>query len=385
MKVIQVTRVLSSMGGIETFVDRSSNALVDSGHKAIVITAEDVPSEGRYDVVSTAAKDRIFPTFSFEDQVTSIVKSESPDVVVVHHIGDPSLTRGLAHFAPVAEFVHGFLCLGGKLFRRTNEHCEHRIGMRCLVDWYVGPCGSSPRPSTAWHGLTSARRHLDSVNASDSVFVPSRFIRDYLANEGVDPSRILIIDLTNGLVKSGQLRDDENRSIDQVDILFPGRLTYEKGVQDVIRALTRLPSNYVLWIAGEGWYRSELERLVTRLRLRNRVHFLGRLHSKDLEELYRKSHVVVVPSLWPEPGGTVVAEAWARDIPVVVYDSGSLAEWSRLAGVFVAERGDIGALAKELENAPFAFELFTAPVDEPHSYISFIEALTSLKVSRTSR
>ena len=58
-------------------------------------------------------------------------------------------------------------------------------------------------------------------------------------------------------------------------ILYFGRLSAEKGLIDLIRAMRSLP--YVsLQIAGEGPQRAELEKLVAELDLVN-VEFVGRV------------------------------------------------------------------------------------------------------------
>ena len=53
------------------------------------------------------------------------------------------------------------------------------------------------------------------------------------------------------------------------------------------------------------------------------VRFLGFV---DPDTVYAKIDVLVVPSLWEEPLGTIVLESYAHGIPVIVADSGGMKE-----------------------------------------------------------
>src|SRR5213075_3255365 len=65
---------------------------------------------------------------------------------------------------------------------------------------------------------------------------------------------------------------------DSPALLYAGRLVRWKGVEYLLQALPMLePANTRLWIAGEGPYRDELERIALQLGITERVRFLGRL------------------------------------------------------------------------------------------------------------
>ena len=65
---------------------------------------------------------------------------------------------------------------------------------------------------------------------------------------------------------------------------------------------------------------------------------------------YRICDLVVVPSTWPEPGGTVAIEAQAIGKPVIVSDAGGMAE-SVLEGKtgFIVEAGNHQKLAETID------------------------------------
>lgn len=111
-------------------------------------------------------------------------------------------------------------------------------------------------------------------------------------------------------------------------VFFIGRLVYEKGVQVLLSSLKlvqeRIP-NVKLVIAGAGPMASELKRLTAELGLSHCVHFTGFVNDEERDLLFDITDVSVFPSLY-EPFGIVALEAMGRGVPIVVSDTGGLAE-----------------------------------------------------------
>ena len=80
-----------------------------------------------------------------------------------------------------------------------------------------------------------------------------------------------------------------------------------------------------LWIVGDGPERQKLERMVERLSLKN-VYFTGFLDHSKQREVWSKAACSIVPSIWKEPFGMVVLEAWAQERPVIANRIGGLPE-----------------------------------------------------------
>jgi glycosyltransferase involved in cell wall biosynthesis len=62
------------------------------------------------------------------------------------------------------------------------------------------------------------------------------------------------------------------------------------------------------------------------------VEFAGWVAPDRLPALFRRSHLLVVPSLWPEPFGLVGQEAGAYGLPAAAYAVGGIPDWLK-AGV----------------------------------------------------
>jgi glycosyltransferase involved in cell wall biosynthesis len=134
------------------------------------------------------------------------------------------------------------------------------------------------------------------------------------------------------------------------DFLFLGRLSREKGVDWLLRAWAKLdPRGRRLVIAGTGPEESSLKQLAVQLELQ-RVHFTGFVDKKQQADLWAKSAALVVPSIWDEPFGMVVLEAWARGRPVVAFAKGALPELIRHnADGLLAEPFSESSLAENME------------------------------------
>ena len=110
------------------------------------------------------------------------------------------------------------------------------------------------------------------------------------------------------------------------DVLFIGRLSAEKGVDRLLEAWKYVQdSGRNFWIVGNGPEREKLEKMVSTLSLKN-VHFTGFLEVSQQREIWAKAACSVVPSIWKEPFGMVVLEAWAQGRPVIANRIGGLTE-----------------------------------------------------------
>src|SRR5437879_1951953 len=166
MRILQVARVFGSTGGIQTYVARLSESLIRMGHQT-VIAAGDVPhgTDGTCELVwvPELAPQPTGDTPSGRRRIADLARSFGADCVLLHHVGDGQLLRILHAERPTVEFVHAFICGGSKLFRRNDRVCNHAVGVRCLLDWYVGPCGSHRSPQAAISSFHQARDYIHAL------------------------------------------------------------------------------------------------------------------------------------------------------------------------------------------------------------------------------
>jgi len=136
------------------------------------------------------------------------------------------------------------------------------------------------------------------------------------------------------------------------------RLSPEKGILEAIAMVARFRMREIpiqLWIAGDGPYRSEIEKEIARLGLESSVRLLGQL--ADARPFYQAMDVFLLNSI-REGLPNVVLEAMALEVPVVA---------TRIAGVptlvrpgqtgWLIEPGDESGLDSAIEQSTEDSEL----------------------------
>jgi len=108
-------------------------------------------------------------------------------------------------------------------------------------------------------------------------------------------------------------------------LLFAGRLAKEKGLDVALAALSLLPEDFHLSLAGEGPAQAAALQQLEQQGLSHRVHFLGRLSPPALLEEMGQSLALIVPS-HVEGFGLVALEASWVGCPVVASEVGGLPE-----------------------------------------------------------
>lgn len=111
-------------------------------------------------------------------------------------------------------------------------------------------------------------------------------------------------------------------------LLYLGRLEYEKGVHDLIAALPRIRRTHpgtTLTIAGDGTQLDWLIEQARRHKVRKAVSFAGRLDHDGLVDMLHTADAAVLPSHY-EPFGIVALEAAATGTPLVTSTAGGLGE-----------------------------------------------------------
>ena len=140
-------------------------------------------------------------------------------------------------------------------------------------------------------------------------------------------------------------------------LFFIGRITPEKGVQVLLRALPSLRQthpNVRLLVAGKN--SEQMQPLVDELGIGEAVELLGFIDSETRNCLYRTVDAAIFPSLY-EPFGIVALEAMAANCNVIASDVGGLGE------VVEHRRTGLTVLANDPQSIVWAVEqLFSDPV-----------------------
>lgn len=151
---------------------------------------------------------------------------------------------------------------------------------------------------------------------------------------------------TAELPRSGDLDIDRPH-----DVGYLGRLSTDKGVDVLARAMGRIKGESRLLLAGDTRYVDHASVSTVDAAISDLGPRAARLGHVPPEDLFRRVRMVVFPSVWAEPFGLVVAEAMAAGVPFVISDAGALPEVAGPDHPWVARAGDADDLARVIEHA----------------------------------
>ena len=148
----------------------------------------------------------------------------------------------------------------------------------------------------------------------------------HVVHNSIIPPRDNFISLNPPAVNSAE-STPEPRNSNEVTLLFIGRISEEKGLETLIRALGRLrdlPLRLRIAGVGKGPYVSRLKGEVWRANVTDRVEWLG--HCDDVYEEIRRADIGVAPSTARESFGLVLLEFMSQGVPVITTDHGAQPE-----------------------------------------------------------
>jgi L-malate glycosyltransferase len=224
------------------------------------------------------------------------------------------------------------------------------------------------------------RRRVKSlmVRRYSKVLCVSEFVRTRLEEEGIWPNLMTWTHFIN----TDRFRPDEVTRVHlreelgvtkQFAVLVVAQLVRWKGVDVLLKALSRLPSTVVAWVVGDGRDAAELRELCRTLRLEQRVRFFG--YQVDVSRYMQAADCLVCPTVWGEAAGLVILEALACGLPVIASAVGGIPEViedSRTGFLFAP--GDDGELADRIKRL----------ASDPGSYREMGLAARSVVVKRFS-
>ncbi len=179
------------------------------------------------------------------------------------------------------------------------------------------------------------------VGHIDKILVPSDFLKLKL----VKSKEIKRIVTLRNFIEPTSDRVNIER---EFDLGFFGRLENIKGIEQFCEAAVR--TGYRVIIVGDGSCRALLESKYNN----QNFTFLGNITKSEVFKTMAKTKVAVVPSLWNETFGLVVAEAIREGCKVVVSELGALHEVLNLR----KDRGIVISADKILDSNQFSNILY---------------------------
>ena len=270
-----------------------------------------------------------------------IVNIEDPDLIHVHNFTSLEFFRDLDIRVPLIRTVHSYENLCRTQLKRLPDGsvCPHPMGDGCQTICGMAATFKAVR-------VRCENRFL--IGRFTRFLAISSYIRDQLVANGFPGPRIRLLPNFTRLTQPPLDLPEENR------VLHVGRLTPEKGVIELIRALSEVPARPTLEIVGAGGIlgQSTFQDAVIReaqalgISLDLRPWTIG----DDLRRAFARAKVVAFSSVWPEPFGLVGIESMFQAKPVVAFDVGGVHDWLQHGSTgFLAPLGDLPEYARRLQ------------------------------------
>ncbi|MBU7585852.1 MAG: glycosyltransferase family 4 protein [Nostoc sp. TH1S01] len=262
-------------------------------------------------------------------RILKSIKTENQKRFKLLHIHDPEFLAELREECPAIFTLHNhcsYCPSGTKYLADRGKICDRIINpLGCVWGHVVDGCGSR-RPKKILGNWWNAYNPLTNLKKLRiPVIANSEYVRQQIIHAGIAPERVMA--LRCGVQLPKVTPEPLTRTIYQDQrILFAGRIVPDKGLEWLLKALTKTERHIHLDIAGDGWNRPNMEKLADDLGLSDRITWHGWCTSEQLETLYQQCLAVIFPSLWPEPAGLVTLEAYARYRPVIASAVGGIPE-----------------------------------------------------------
>ncbi len=208
-----------------------------------------------------------------------------------------------------------------------------------------------------------------------AVTTPTRKAADFLEST-IDISGV--IPISCGIDRSNYRPDLTPRDANR--ILFVGRLTTEKHIDVVLKALSQLdPALDVTFdVVGGGDQRAKLETLAQQLGVASRVTFHGHASEEDLRTLYSRASVFAIASI-AELQSIATMEAMASGLPIVAANAVALPHLVHDGeNGYLFEPGNADELAARLADV-----LTAAPEERARMQQASLDAVAVHDINRT--
>lgn len=148
-------------------------------------------------------------------------------------------------------------------------------------------------------------------------------------------------------------------------MLFVGRLSLNKGIGEIIRAVLSMPEAYTLTIVGDGEESARLQALTAELTQNerqedgaSRVRFTGAVTPKEVREYYWESDILIMNSGYEGLPMTIL-EAQSYGLPVVTTDAGGIGEAVHYGDDAEKTDGTAGSIAHAIRRVEEDYERYS--------------------------
>ncbi|MEA3214252.1 MAG: hypothetical protein QOJ19_408, partial [Acidimicrobiia bacterium] len=295
LRVLMVKQDVEALGGSERYLLRSASALLSLGHSVYLAhgggpSQNTAPFSGVISVPELFERDRFIERKSVRDSyraLRSFIEEEQVEVIHLNWMLRTAVMHRLVKHVPVVMTPHNASCPNKSRFLwKERLPCHREIGVGCLSGYFNHGCGhlgnGEPFGLPGFlRAMVEDRRSRAAIARCHRIIAGSKWMADYLAATGTSADKIRVVEPPIAAVA-------EPAGLPAADpplVTFVGRLVGFKGADHLLKASQRLGIDHRLAIAGDGPDLQALMALAAELGISDRVDFLGRMDTAELESL----------------------------------------------------------------------------------------------------
>ncbi len=369
MKILLVNKFYhqaARSGGVGRYIFELQKMLEQHGHTVIPFAVKDRDvvanpylgyfptahdfSRVRFDATGLKAAVSYFHNREAARKLEELIKKEKPDLAHIHNIYHhltPSIFRPLRrHNVPVVMTIHDYklICPNQSLFTR-NQRCQ-RCRRRRYYNCIRYRCVKNSRLASALAALEMTwSKATRSYEKNVARFIsPSQFTKDTCVKFGLSPSQITVLPYA---LESSEYQP--NFQTGRYFIYF-GRLAPEKGLGDLLSAMSLVKQPGILKIVGDGPQRPALEQMIKAAKLADRVVLEPFASGIVLRQMVQGASFVVVPSRWYDNSPLAIYESMLHGKAVIGPNHGGIPELIRSGQTgYLYRSDDVRDLAQKID------------------------------------
>lgn len=346
---------LVGMGGSMYSLDLTASELCRHGHDVSIITLDSeknkVPNKTPYKIVeeNVTIKNPIQTDLALKK-----ILDKYSDTTDIYHIFDPTLLVGAGLYkfkggrVPIVGTLNSYLFCTN--FGMIDGQCHKNCNLIKRV--YHSPHKAQTKLLSMVYRVYQHYIGFNMISKVDRFLPISPTIKEIYSEFGFNKDKMIVIlqPVNTEFAKPSQyleknfIKGWENK----FNILYVGRLEYNKGVDLLIDAISRIGLlDICLHVVGEGDEKRNLENLSRKLNSEKKVNFYGYIPNEYLSQFYSNAQVFVHPVRWSEPMGRTILEAMSFGLPLIVSDIGA-PKWLSEGANLIFEHRDSTQLSKRI-------------------------------------
>lgn len=324
MKILQVHNKYKITGGEWTVLTQEHNLLKETHQVDQFIV------ENRKELASFWGKLKLIFQAHYNKKskiaLKKVLIEGKYDIMHVHNFF-PLLTPSIFESSretgvPSVLTLHNYRLIHPNGFMYHNGKIDHRSinggsAYNCVLDGVYR--NSILQTAVAAH-MIEYHRKKKTWSRYPTVFIAlSKFSKEIFVKGGFPADRIYI--KPNFLKDPLKEHQDINLNLRKKKrFIYVGRISYEKGVEDLIRCWMNSDINAELLIAGEGPIKNKLEKLSMS---DQSIKWIGKISHTNILNLLSESLAMIFPTKWYEGQPLVLLEALSVGCPIITSKIGN--------------------------------------------------------------